>query len=213
MQKIDAVTTSNSDGSNIRKSSVNALKTIYYVIIGLAITEALHRTFVRDGAFIGLDCFRENGLPTFFLLCAFLCTVCRFVHGASLHLDRGLEKHLKPLFDFIAFFIQASFFYLMALSLDKPRIFSSLFGLMLLSDATWLILLRIKNYIEEPYKTANQWLLSDCIIIIALFLVYKVDTTMASIWSAVAVLTVAAIATFLDYYCNKHFYFPGSNCD
>jgi len=180
---------------------------VYYVIIGLAITVALHKTFVKDGLFVGFQCFTHE-LDRLFLLLALLFTICRFVHGASLHLDMCPEKRLKPLFDFIAFFIQASFFYLMALSLDKPITFSLLFALMLFFDSLWLILLRIKKYIEEPYKTVNQWILSNCIIIIALFLIYKTDKTMVAIWSVVAVLIVAVVATILDYYYNKDFYFP-----
>jgi len=195
----------------IRKSSANALKMVYYVILGLAIAAALHKTFVKSDSFIGFQCFSQDNLDRLFLLLALVFTICRFVNGASLHLDMPSKKRFKLLFDFIAFFLQASFFYLMALSLDKPVTFSLLFGLMLLFDAIWLILLRITKYIEEPYMTVNQWLLSDCIIIIALFLIYKIDTTMVSIWSVVAILAVATIATTLDYYSNKDFYFPSSS--
>ena len=41
----------NSDAEKAFESSINALKTIYYVIIGLAITEALKHTFTKDDLF------------------------------------------------------------------------------------------------------------------------------------------------------------------
>ena len=82
----------------VRQSSVDALKTVYYVIVGLAITVALDKTFLKGGVFVGSECFTKH-VDGLFVLLAFLCTMCRFVHGASLHLDRGLEKRWKPLFD------------------------------------------------------------------------------------------------------------------
>ena len=190
-----------------RQSSAKALKMVYYVIVGLAITEALHRTFLKDGSFLGLQAFTLNNLTRTILLFALLLTVCRFVHGASIHLDMISEKRYKTLYDFIGFFMQASLFYLMAVSLEKPIVFSSLFGIMLLFDAFWLIFLRMGNYIELD-GTAKQWLWSDFCIVGALFVIYLTDTTMACICSVVVIFIVALAATFLDYFLNKNFYFP-----
>lgn len=131
-----------------RDASKEALKVIYYVIIGIAITEALNRAFLKQGVFLGLQIFESNNLPSIILLFAFLPTICRFVHGASIHFDVISSKRYKPLFDFSGFLLQAAFFYLMATSLDKQLAFLYLFGLLLLSDALWLIFLRMINYIE-----------------------------------------------------------------
>jgi len=200
-----------------RDSSVNALKVVYYVIVGLAVTEALHRTFIRDGLFVGWECFRSNNLTAFLLLLALLPTICRFVHGASLHLDSPSKKHLKPLWDFIGFFFQGSLFYLMALSLQKPMIFSSLFILMLSGDSVWLLLLMKIRYIELG-SVEKQWLLSDLCIIVFLFLVFLARTLIRCLWqieeptanllSAIAILFIATVATYKDYHSNRDFFFP-----
>lgn len=192
-----------------RESSINALKMIYYVIIGLAITEALYRTFLKDGSFLGLQIFAPNNLPSTILLFALLPTVCRFVHGASLHLDIVSDKRYKPLFDFIAFFIQASLFYLMAASLRKPLVFLVLFAFMLFFDAMWLISLRLLRYIDLG-RTEKQWLCSNVLIIISFAIIYCKDRTMVCTWSVVFILVVSIVATFFDYFLNKEFYFPTS---
>lgn len=192
-----------------RQSSTSALKMVYYVIIGLAITEALYRTFLREGSFLGLQAFASNNLSSTILLFALLPTICRFVHGASIHLDMISEKRYKPAFDFIGFFVQASLFYLMAVSLERPLVFLFLFGLMLLSDALWLIFLRLIKYIDLSW-TEKQWLGSDFCIIIVFIILYKIDKTIAYFWSAIAILIVASMATFFDYFLNKDFYFPTS---
>jgi hypothetical protein len=192
-----------------RQCSTNALKMIYYVIIGLAITEALYRTFLKGGSFPGLKVFWANNLPSTILLFALLPTICRFVHGASIHLDMISEKRYKPLLDFIGFFIQASLFYLMAASLERPLVFSFLFGGMLLCDAFWLIFLRLINYIDLG-STEKQWMWSDFCIIGLFVMLYMINKTMACVWSVVGILIVAIVGTFLDYFLNKDFYFPTS---
>jgi len=192
----------------VRQSSANALKTVYYVIVGLAIAEALSRTFVKHGIFIGLQCFRRENLPCSLLLCTFLPTICRFVHGASLHLDAPSGKRFKPLIDFCAFLMQASFFYLMALSLDKLTTFLLFFGLMLLSDAVWLIVLIAKKYIDELSAYANQWLLSDFCIILCLGLTYLISTKTEEVWPSLFIFLVSFLAAIGDYWKNKGLYFP-----
>lgn len=192
-----------------RQSSTNALKMVYYVIVGLAIAEALYRTFLKGGSFLGLQVFGPNNLPSLILLFALLPTICRFVHGASIHLDMISKKRYKPLFDFIGFFIQASLFYLMAASLERPLVFSFLFGGMLLCDALWVIFLRLINYIDLG-RTEKQWLWSDFCIIGVFVILYMIDQTMACVWSVVAILIVTIVATFFDYFLNKDFYFPTS---
>ncbi len=198
----------NKNGINrIRESSKNALKAVYYVIIGLAIVEALQRTFVQDGAFIGFKCFSEHK-SHFILLFTFLPTVCRFVHGASIHLDESITKRYKTLIDFFGFSWQASVFYLMSLSLGKPKVFSILFFLMLSGDAIWLVVLRTIKYIDKLKKVEIQWISSDIIIIVILLIIYKLDDTMDSILALLFIFLVSLIATVLDYIMNKNFYFP-----
>jgi len=192
-----------------RESSTNALKMIYYVIIGLAIAEALYRTFLKDGLFLGSQVVRPNNLPSTILLFALLPTICRFVHGASIHLDMASEKRYKPIIDFIAFFIQASLFYLMAASLKNPLVFLFLFVGVLLCDALWLLVLTLRRYIDWG-RIETQWMVSNVCISGVLVVLWRIDKTMACVWSVVIILVVAIAGTFLDYLMNKDFYFPTS---
>lgn len=196
--------------SEIRKASVQALKSVYYIVVGLAVAEALSRTFLREGAFVGVGAFRPPNVPTTILLLAFLPTLCRFVHGASIHLDAVSEQRFKPAWDFLFFLLQASLFYIMAIALGNPPAFTFAFAIVLVVDAIWLLFLGLVHYLKFD-RTAWQWLLSDVVLVAILVVVYallihKADSTR----SAVMILVVAWAATWLDYRLNKDFYFPVS---
>ena len=197
----------NDNSKQKRQCSVDALKTVYYVVIGLAITEALDRIFIEDKSFIGLKVFEPDNLPSTMLLFAFLFTICRFVHGASIHLGVISDKRYKPLVDFIGFFIQASLFYLMATSLGNPIMFLHVFLVMLFADASWLIFLRCIKYIDFD-RTPKQWVYSDFLIIGVFVIIYSKDIAIAQVHSVVCILIVAIVATIFDYIHNKDFYFP-----
>lgn len=165
---------------------------IYYVIIGLAFTEAL-ASFVKGGSWI--------------LLFALLPTICRFVHGASIHLemDRDSPKRWKLPLDFLGFFLQASFFYLMSQSLDDQKKFSLYFGIVLFVDGLWLLVLKIIKYLEFE-RSEKQWLWSDFIfgpVFISLFIF-----NCSSVGWKCIILILASIATFWDYFANNRDYFP-----
>lgn len=191
----------------IRRSSTDALKMVYYVIIGLAIAEALGRTFLSDRQFLGIQVLCWDHLPTFLLLIAFLVTICRFLHGASIHLIALLEKRYNPLVDFIEFFLQALFFYLMAISLDRPPEFVVLLILMLTSDLVWLFFLKFNKYVDFK-RTQKQWLGSDVFLIIAFLLLSLTYGAITEIPHALTVMTAAIMAAVFDYKVNKDFYFP-----
>ena len=177
-----------------KECSAETLKMVYYVIIGLAFAEAL-TAFTKGASWI--------------LLLALLATICRFVHGASIHLKmdmKDLTKRWKLLWDFIGFFLQASFFYLMAHSLDTPVIFSKYFIIMLSCDAGWLIFLMGIKYIEKLERTEKQWLWSDVILIVILIMFNIIKPI-----GHIEIISISAIAaTIFDYVCNRNFYFPNS---
>jgi len=177
---------------DVRKCSTETFKMIYYVIIGLAFTEAL-ASFFRGGSPI--------------LLFALLPTICRFVHGASIHLemDRNSKKRWKLPLDFGGFFFQASFFYLMSQSLLDLKKFSLYFGIVLFSDGLWLLVLKSIKYLEFE-RSEKQWLWSDFIfgpVFISLFIF---NCSSAS-WAYI-ILILAIIATIWDYWYNNLVYFP-----
>lgn len=189
---------------NIRIASRDALKYVYYVIIGIAITEALSRTFVEGGVFLGVGIFNK---VTFILLFAFLPTICRFVHGASIHLDViSKEKRFKTIIDCGGFLLQAIFFYLMAVSINKTMGFVVSLGLMLLIDSLWLIFLFLIKYIPSDF-THKQWLCSNFIVLVLLGASFFLMGNAKVGWP-IFIAIISVIAAFFDYYLNRDFYFP-----
>lgn len=192
---------------DIRRSTKEALKTVYYIIIGLAIIQALSRTFLIEGSFIGWQVFSKVNLSTTLLLFALFPTVCRFVHGASIHLGISAHKRFKPIIDFIGFLLQASLFYMMAISLGNPRAFIMAYVLMLFVDSLWLILLGIIRYHRLRF-TEIEWLISDVIIIIVFIFFYFLYRDNPAVWIVWSVMLVSLAAAFTDYILNRNFYFP-----
>src|SRR2546428_41850 len=132
-----------------RRASKDALKTIYRFIVALAITEALKQTFFPANVFLGWQAILSPAnRPSTILFCAFLPTVIRFVHGASIHLDKPSSSRYKPFVDFVTFSVQGILFYLMALSLGHPINFMLLFAALLFSGASWLLIGWRTGYIE-----------------------------------------------------------------
>ncbi len=189
------------------KCSRGTLTMIYYVIVGLAITEGLQNTFLKDGSFMGARAFSTENLPKTLLLFALLPTICRFVHGASMHMGVRSDKRYKPLVDFFWFFLQASIFYLMAFSLETLSLFSLFFGALLLFDTAWLIGLRFIRYLKFG-STEVQWLVSNAVIIIALYGIHRLREYITNTIGAILILGVAFLATVWDYVANRGFYFP-----
>ena len=177
-----------------RECSTETLKMIYYVIIGLAFARAL--TVCSEGA---------SWIP-WVLLFALLPTICRFVHGASIHLriDIDSEERWKLPLDFIGFFLQASFFYLMANLLNNPILFLIYFMIMLFFDAVWLIGSSMIKYIKWE-ETTKQWLWSDFILIVILL----VTLIWLRNFIPIIIPIGAIIATIWDYFSkpNRDFYF------
>lgn len=199
----------NEKEEKVRNVSKDALKGIYYVIIGIAITEALNRTFIKELNFLGLHVFLDNNLNTTLLLFAFLPTICRFVHGASIHLGVKVEKRYKLLVDFIGFFLQASFFYLMAISITEPISFAFLLIFMLSSDTGWLIFLKLIKYIKWD-KTVIQWFISNLLFIGILISLIMFASLILESFISFIIIIAAYISAFLDYYLNRDFYFPAT---
>ncbi len=186
--------------------SKEALKTTYYVVIGIAITEALSRTFVQDGRFLGLKLFDLLHLPAMLLLLTFLVTSSRFVHGASIHLGDIHAGGGKALLDFCGFFLQATLFYVMSLSVRDSLAFLISFLVLLLGDALWLFALCRLRYV--PFRdTARQWVCSDVAVALVLLAAVYFDPGLR-LPSVIIVALASSLAAVLDYAMNWTFYFP-----
>lgn len=195
---------------DVLRCSASTLMMIYYVIVGLAITEGLQKVFIEKETFIGIAAFSAGNLPRTLLFFALLPTICRFVHGASMHLGVLGNKRYKPLVDFISFCFQAAMFYLMAFSLGDTALFSWFFMILLLLDTIWLVFLRLIRYVEFN-RTIRQWLASNGILVVLLLLSLK---WVPSAVQPVLVMGAAIVATIWDYVANRDFYFPNAeaNC-
>jgi len=188
------------------EASKGALKSIYYVIIGLAITEALSRAVVRGTSFIGIDLLTHDHLPRLLLLIIFLLTICRFVHGSSIHLDAIDRGRFKALFDFVGFLVQASLFYVLSLSLDQPAAFANCFVVLLVVDGAWLAVLLLARYL--PFGgTALRWVISDTVLIAFIVVAVRLAPTI-SLRTILAGTVAAIAATVADYVFDWEFYFP-----
>jgi hypothetical protein len=186
--------------------SKEALKTTYYVVIGIAITEALSRALVHDNVFLGAKLFDLLHLPAMLLLLTFLVTSSRFVHGASIHLGNIDAGGAKALFDYCGFFLQATLFYIMALSVRDSYAFLVSFIALLVGDFLWLFALCRLGYLSFR-DTARQWVYSDLIIIVALVALLYFDPGLR-LPSVITVALVSCVAAVVDYRANWPFYFP-----
>jgi len=190
--------------ANAHKASKDALRAIYYVVFGLALKEALGHAFVKDGRFVGSGMFDSAQWPTTLLFLAFLPTAIRFVHGASIHFEAFSSERYKPIFDFTGFLIQASFLYLMAITLAAPRDFAWLFIVMLLIDTAWLLVLHLSEF-HQAQKTEWQWIVSNIAVVCIVTGLLRFEASLEDAW----VITATSIAaTLFDYYFNREFYFP-----
>ncbi len=86
--KKEKISDLNSEEKN--EATTRALRDIYYIIIGLAITAALNKCFIQENQVLDIFTVISKYTSTFFLLLAFFPTICRFAHGASLQLDEVL---------------------------------------------------------------------------------------------------------------------------
>jgi len=190
----------------ILEVSKEALKTIYYVVVGIAITEALSRTFVQDGKFLGLKLLDLLHLPAMLLLVTFLITSSRFVHGASIHLGDIHAGGGKALLDFCGFFLQATLFYVMSLSVRDSIAFVVSFVVLLFGDALWLFVLCRLGYV--PFRdTARQWVYSDIAIVLILLALVYFDRELR-LSSVIIIAVASSAAAVVDYKMNWAFYFP-----
>src|ERR1700756_37412 len=95
--------------------SVDSVQKIYAVVIALAVSQAIQSLLKGSNAAADLNLAQmSSGLPGFI---AFLVTLVPFWHGMNRHLDRCyLEKENAVvqgalLFDFVTFFVEASFLF------------------------------------------------------------------------------------------------------
>ena len=176
-------------------ASIEALKIIYYVIVGLALTQIMS-IFTVPNAY--------DKVLAFILALSLLPTLVRF----SLGITQVLEAHKTSasgttlLVDFFLFLFMGSFLYFMAAYIGDIKIYLIFFIILLLVDLLWL---RIT-------KTAvpRQFIFSDISVIVLLFVLYGASYLAPSsgFWAlGVFLLLISVIATCCDFKYNWKFYF------
>jgi len=120
------------------KSGRNAIRLIYFLIIGLAITEALRLLLYRDGNF---SMPKEEEVVLFVVFFSF---VSRFFIGAYRVISEDIEvgfRQPKIAIDLIGFCLQALIFYVYALNFIDAVYSQWIILIICVLDLIWLSLL------------------------------------------------------------------------
>jgi hypothetical protein len=193
------------------KSSREAIRYGYYVILGLSLTLAVNNIvsiydFKTFNPF-SFSVYKNWATPQLFLFVVFLATFIRFCHGASLCLVKEISDFRIPviLTDIIAFIVQAIWFFIMAYQLHNLKAFLISYLFLALFDSIW-ILIKFFGW-KDKIKTAKQWFSSDFIIIVtsSIILIFGLSTKFPLKISVIYSL-LAVILFVWDYWSNSTFY-------
>ena len=195
------------DSGKVIERSVDSVQKIYAVVIALAVSEAIQSLLKGSSGTADLNLGQlSSGLPAFI---AFLVTLVPFWHGMNRHLDRCyLEKANAVvqgalLFDFVTFFVEASFLFAAGWSLRSGIDTFACLGLLLCIDMLWA---SISHQIHFPgtksharkWSTINIIGIGVAILIVAFPFQYKPLVLMA----------IAVFRSIADYGLCWDFYFP-----
>lgn len=180
--------------------SVESLKRFYAIIIGLAVTEALRRTFTDHAT----GTFSTQGLliPQFISL---LITIIPFFHGMNRHLehyyilDPNEPSDGAMLFDFFSFVLQSCAFFCLATMMGNPVAFAWCLLAIVAADVLWTVITKLIHR-----SSAAAWAVVNIIYTIALLILILQD--LKGLPVIVAVITT--LRTAADYRFSWSFYFP-----
>jgi hypothetical protein len=187
--------------------SVDTLQRVYAVIVALAISEGIKRTFLKSGS--GQVEIHYQHLAEFIALIA---TAVPFLHGMNRHLDQTLSiigdtnKRSRFLFivlDFVVFLVEGCFLFLLAaLVTEGVKFFKWLMGLLVL-DVAWAF-----GTWRVTKSAAIHWAwINGAMFGISAILLFCFSDQFDGVktW----VLAIFAVArTVLDYWWAWAFYFP-----
>jgi hypothetical protein len=189
--------------------SIDSLQRIYAVIVGLAMTEAIRRSFLNLAS-NEIEIHYEH-LPEFI---AFIFTAVPFVHGMNRHMDKVLNTSLEEkkqwllfflLVDFLFFLIESCVLVLIAISLtstSKLQFFQILMTLFVI-DIVWALLTwRITKTVVFKWLGVNIVTVALYMIVIYWFAYIPAEQKP---W---VLMGIAVLRTLLDYYLARAFYFP-----
>jgi hypothetical protein len=195
------------------KRTIDSLKAIYAVIIGLAIKDAIE-VVAKDET---INCI----IIKIFLLLTFFMIAIPFFHGMNRHLDayyvhvdeKNKQKQGLLLFDFFAFFSEACFLFFFAINLCRYWDGYQFLGIMLSLDLIWAIVLLIflkKPVIKKDQSNLTIWIFLDICALGLGYLVFFLDCkfVLGMFYTTMIICFLAIIRTFSDFGLLWTFYFP-----
>jgi hypothetical protein len=186
--------------------SVDTLQRIYAVVAGLAINEALKRSFLTSKSEL---CLQSEHLPQ---LIAFMITTVPFVHGMNRHLDENFTSSKGPtgrvmllqlIIDFFVFSLEASLLFVLAVSVTRGVPFFCWWLALLSVDIIWPCL--TLQFMKPPVRS---WMCVNLLTVGAaalLLLGWGRIPDLLLTWTFAA---GAVARTVVDYYVCWTFYFP-----
>ena len=176
-------------------ASIEALKIIYYVVVGLALTQVL-------SIFTTID--KYDRVLVVILAFSLLPTLVRF----SLGITQALETHKSGasgttlLVDFFLFLFMGSTLYFMAAYIGNIQIYLIFFVILLIVDLVWV------RITKTPVP--HQFIISDVIVIVLLFALFGISHLISTNWFwslGASLLLISVIAACYDFKYNWEFYF------
>lgn len=197
--------------SKTRERSVNNLQRLYTVVISLAITESLRRTFGDIDAGTWPD-------STTLLACASLIfTVIPFYHGANRYLDATYilgERHARRyalIVDYIVLFVEAlAFFLLGVLTIESESFFLGLMALLAV-DVIWIgvtKLMSMDKHEDAPYRI---WAAINIGAIVAMAITFYLGGGFSwrnPVQISLVMFSIVLVRTIMDYATVWRFYVP-----
>ena len=192
-------------------NSIEALKVIFFVIIGVSITSSLEKLTVilPESRTISNLLFNFSLLikDQFLLFIAFMATLVRFCLGVVCILDKHENKpRIIILVTYIFFILIACSFFAMGLNVDNADMFAVSLIFLLVFDLAWIIIDLINRKLNnlQIEKSMYQWIKSNIAIFVVLgiFFVFRLPLPLSNYLFIIAIL-----AAVWDFISNHEFYF------
>jgi len=211
-----------SDRRMVMQRSVESLERLYAVVVGLAITVAIHKLLFDEKG--NLYSWYDQATQTYVLwnvlldrlpaLLAFIFSIVPFFHGMNRHLDRIYVERDVPLnkegflvVDFFVFFMESCLLVAFgSLVGSKDDAFIALL-LLLALDALWAVATHGIHYGAISPSTIRWGYINGVAIVILLF-VYFSNLFSIGPRRTWALSAVAILRTVFDYVVCWRFYFP-----
>lgn len=200
-----------------RESSVKNLQTLYSIVIGLSLVQAV-RTIIGDP--VGqID---VGGIPYFL---SFFFILVPFYHGALRHLDstyiEAPSKRVKSgalMADFLLLFLEAVLFLALSMVIKAHELFAWLMSALLLLDTVWGFLAHLafsdrshSTGVEKGWTPEGKWATINVVscVILVLFIIFSPRTPLWLFDSfGVGLCAICILRTVIDYMLTWDFYFP-----